>query len=96
VKYKKLWGFAGKKTLKLISLLVAVCLISFWLVEQSPIDPVRAYVGEMSVTPEKKAQLEEYWGVNTPLQEKFMNWAGNILLFHPMQLISNHHNLHFD
>jgi len=33
----------------------------------------------MAITPEKKAQLEEYWGVNTPPQEKFLNWAGNIL-----------------
>jgi len=74
----KLWAFAGKKTLKLISLLIAVCLVSFWLVEQSPIDPVRAYIGEMSITPEHKAQLEEYWGVNMPPQEKFLNWAGNI------------------
>jgi len=78
VKHEKLLEFAGKKTLKLISLLIVVCLASFWLVEQSPIDPVRAYIGEMGITPEKRAQLEEYWGVNTPPQEKFSNWAGNI------------------
>jgi peptide/nickel transport system permease protein len=77
--HEKLLGFAGKKTFKLISLLIVVCLASFWLIEQSPIDPVRAYIGEMSVTPEKQAQLEEYWGVNSPPQEKFLNWAGNIL-----------------
>lgn len=76
---EKLLGFAWKKTLKLISLLIGVCLASFWLVEQSPVDPVRAYIGEMSVTPEKQAQLEEYWGVNKPPQEKFLNWVGNIL-----------------
>ena len=76
---KKLWVFAGKKTFKLITLLIVVCLASFWLIEQSPIDPVRAYVGEMSITAEKKAQLEEYWGVNTSPQEKFVKWAGNIV-----------------
>ena len=69
----------GKKALKLIILLIVVCIASFWIVEQSPIDPVRAYIGEMSVQPEQKAKLEEYWGVNTPAQDKFLNWAKNIL-----------------
>ncbi|MEN4007076.1 MAG: ABC transporter permease [Methanobacterium sp.] len=79
MKHKKLLEFALKKTIKLISLLVMVCLASFWLIEQSPIDPVRAYIGEMAITPERVAQLEEYWGVNMPLQEKLLNWVGNIL-----------------
>ncbi|MEZ5333856.1 MAG: hypothetical protein R2741_00720 [Methanolobus sp.] len=71
--------FYGEKTLKLIFLLVVVCMASFWIVEQSPIDPVRAYIGEMSIQPEQKAKLEEYWGVNTPAHEKFLNWAENLL-----------------
>ncbi|AEK20159.1 putative dipeptide ABC transporter permease protein [Methanococcus maripaludis KA1] len=79
MEHKKLLDFLGKKTLKLISLLIAVCFVSFWLIEQSPIDPVRSYIGEMAITPEKRVQLEEYWGVNTPPAEKFLNWAGNIV-----------------
>lgn len=79
MKYEKIGFFIGKKTLRLISLLVVVCIASFWIVEQSPIDPVRAYIGEMSIQPEQKAKLDEYWGVNTPPEEKFLNWAGNIL-----------------
>lgn len=79
MKNEKLVGFAGKKALKLVSLLIFVSLFSFWLVEQSPIDPVRAYVGEMAISPEHKAQLEEYWGVNVPPHEKYFNWAVNIL-----------------
>lgn len=79
MKHEKIGIFIGKKTLRLISLLVVVCIASFWIVEQSPIDPVRAYIGEMSIQPEQKAKLDEYWGVNTPPQEKFLNWAGNLL-----------------
>ena len=79
MKYKKIGFFIGKKSLRLIVLLVVVCIASFWIVEQSPIDPVRAYIGEMSIQPEQKAQLDEYWGVNTPPEEKFLNWAGNVL-----------------
>lgn len=79
MKYEKLGIFMGKKTLKLIVLLIFVCVASFWIVEQSPIDPVRAYIGEMSIQPEQKAKMEEYWGVNTPAHEKFLNWAGSAL-----------------
>lgn len=76
---KKLAGFIGKKTLRLTSLLAVVCFVSFMLIQYSPIDPVRAYIGEMPVTAEHKAKLEEYWGVNTPAHEKFLNWGKDIL-----------------
>jgi len=79
LKHEKLLSFAGKKTIRLISLLIVVCFVSFLLIQMSPIDPVRSYIGEMSVTPEKRAQLEEYWGVNMPIQEKLLNWAGNVV-----------------
>lgn len=76
---KKLAIFTIKKLLKLICLLVVVSIASLWLVEQAPIDPVRIYIGAMSITPEQKLILEEYWGVNTPAHEKYLNWAGNAL-----------------
>jgi peptide/nickel transport system permease protein len=75
----KLTSFVEKKAFRLISLLIVVCFVSFMLIQYSPIDPVRAYIGEMPVTAEHKAKLEEYWGVNTPAHEKFLNWAGDIL-----------------
>lgn len=71
--------FISKKTIKLLSLLILVCIASFWLVANSPIDPVRAYVGEMSIQPEQRAKLEAYWGVNVPAHEKLINWGKNIL-----------------
>jgi peptide/nickel transport system permease protein len=76
---EKIVGFIGQKILRLISLLIVVCFVSFMLIQFSPIDPVRAYIGEMPVSEEHKAKLEEYWGVNTPPQEKFLNWAGDVL-----------------
>jgi peptide/nickel transport system permease protein len=79
VKNKKFGVFIGKKAIKLIFLLVIVSIASFWLVEQAPIDPVKVYIGAMSITPEQKVILEEYWGVNTPAREKYFNWVGSIL-----------------
>ena len=44
---KGLGKFFTKKILKLITLLVALCIITFALMELSPIDPVTAYVGSV-------------------------------------------------
>jgi peptide/nickel transport system permease protein len=41
---KKLAIFTTKKILKLICLMAVVSIASLWLVDQSPIDPVRIYI----------------------------------------------------
>ncbi len=67
--------------LKIISLLLAVSIIAFALVCASPIDPVQQYILGMGtvVSPERRAALEEYWGVNDPPVERYFNWLGNLL-----------------
>ena len=45
---KKIGVFLGKKFIRLITLLVALCIVTFILMELSPIDPVTAYVGASS------------------------------------------------
>ncbi|MDR3222377.1 MAG: ABC transporter permease [Methanobrevibacter sp.] len=76
--YKKLAKFLGFKIGTLIILLIAVSIISFTLVEISPIDPVRMNIGEMSVSQDKLADLNEYWGVNKSLPLKVVNWIDNL------------------
>jgi peptide/nickel transport system permease protein len=60
---------------------LAVCVITFWLVELSPIDPVRAYIGAdvMRVGPEQRAKIEAYWGLDRPPAERFMLWGQAVL-----------------
>lgn len=65
--------------LKMILLLTAVSIITFALTELSPIDTVSAYIGENSLSPEKRAEIEEYWGLNEPAVTRYLKWAGNIL-----------------
>ncbi len=77
--YKKVAIFLGYKTVRLLILLIAVALISFILVDLSPVDPVRAYIGEMTVSGEQIAKLQEYWGVGQPIWEKALTWLNNIL-----------------
>lgn len=78
---KQLLSFIIKKTLKFISLLFAVSLISFILVSHSPIDPVQSYIGaDMArVSPEQRANIEKYWGLNEPKTTQYINWVKAVL-----------------
>ncbi len=66
--------------LKMVLLLFAVSIIAFVLVNYSPVDPVQQYViGVGGVSPEQRLQLEEYWGVNDPPVERYMNWLSALM-----------------
>ncbi len=68
--------------MKFILLMVAVSMVTFVLVSVSPIDPVQANVGQaayVNMSEAKRAQLAEYWGVNTPLWERYASWLGDLL-----------------
>ena len=43
--YKRVIRYAGRQSLRSLSLLLAVCVVSFMLIVSSPIDPVEAYLG---------------------------------------------------
>ena len=81
MKFRILLCFIVKKTLRIASLLVALCGLSFWLMSQSPIDPVRAYVGAdmMRVGPEQRQQIARHWGLDQPPLEREKRWAASIL-----------------
>ncbi|MGI5984801.1 MAG: ABC transporter permease [Clostridiales bacterium] len=65
---------------RVITLLFAVSVIAFILVSLSPVDPVQQYVLSVgSVSPEQRAELEDYWGVNDPPVERFGNWFRAII-----------------
>lgn len=66
--------------IKIISLLLAVSIIAFALVSFSPVDPVQQYIlGVGAVSPEQRAEIEEYWGINEPPVQRYFNWLGALL-----------------
>ena len=65
--------------IKAFLLLVLVSVVTFTMIEVSPIDAVEAYIGENGVTAEQRAQIENYWGLNEPPVIRYIKWAGNIL-----------------
>lgn len=66
--------------IRLITLLIAVCIISFALISASPIDPVQAYVGEgVAVSPTQRENIGEFWGLNKSPVERFISWGSAII-----------------
>lgn len=68
-------------SLKIISLLLAVSIVSFVLVSASPVDPVQQYILGLgtAVSPQQRAELEAYWGVNEPPMERYLGWLSELL-----------------
>lgn len=67
-------------TIRMLTLVIAVCILSFILVSASPVDPLQAYVGaESTMSEEAKEEVAEYWGLNDPPVERFLTWANNTL-----------------
>lgn len=66
---------------KIISLLLAVSIIAFALVSASPVDPVQQYILGLgtAVSPEQRAEIEDYWGVNEPPVQRYFSWLGQVL-----------------
>ena len=78
---RNLFSYIGMKLIRLVTLLAAVCAVSFALAEKSPIDPVQAYIGAdlLRLGPEQRQQIEAYWGLDRPAAERFWNWASALL-----------------
>lgn len=66
--------------IRVITLLLAVSVISFALVSASPVDPVQQYImGIGPVSEEQRIEIEAYWGVDRPPAERYFNWLSALL-----------------
>lgn len=67
--------------LRQAALLGAVSLAVFLLMKASPVDPVDAYLGPAiaHVGADQKAQIAASWGLDRPVGEQYLIWAGHIL-----------------
>lgn len=80
--YAGVFHYIGKSLIKIILLLIAVSILSFMLVSLSPVDPVRAYIGEVGMTnmsAENLAKLEAYFGLNIPPVQRYWNWLSDFV-----------------
>lgn len=67
--------------LRLVVLLVLVAAGTFILLSFSPVDPIRAYIGNdlLHVPPEQYARIAARWGLDQPLWERFGHWFLRVL-----------------
>ena len=64
----------------MIALIILVSIVTFTLAVNSPIDPIRQYVGEgVTVGVEQREAIADYWGLNESKIQRFQKWLGNIL-----------------
>lgn len=64
-----------KNSIRMLSLLFAVSIISFALVSASPIDPVQQYImGIGPVSEEQRAEIEVYWELDKPPVAQYFSW----------------------
>lgn len=74
--------FVLRHIVRLALLLLAVSAVAFFLVGVSPVDPVQANVGQaayVNMSEAKRAQLAEYWGVDVPIWQRYLNWLASAL-----------------
>jgi peptide/nickel transport system permease protein len=74
-------SFIVRKVTRLTSLLIAISIITFFLISHSPIDPIQAYIGAdmMRVGPEQREKIAENWGLNQPPVQQFFHWGSSLL-----------------
>lgn len=76
----KSFKFFLYKFLRGVSLLLGLSILTFVMMQKSPIDPVTAYVGgDTSITQEQRTAIEKYWGLDRPAHEQYFAWLGNLL-----------------
>ena len=66
-----------KNMVRVVLLVLAVSVVTFWLMKSSTVDPLQANVGQAALGSMSQGQiekLEEYWGVNTPPAEQYLSW----------------------
>ena len=74
------YSYSGKILTRFISLILAVLLLTFGLMEASPMDPVETYIGSIKrISTEQRQMIRERWGVDKPLPTKIANWAKNAI-----------------
>ena len=76
---KGLLQYLTATVLRMMALLIAVTMLSFFLVHNAPMDPVDAFLGEVTVSEEQRAQIAEHWGLNRSPVEQYLIWVNNTL-----------------
>lgn len=76
---KNIVKFCLQNFLRIGLLLLAVSILSFCLITASPIDPIDAYIGTLSVTEEQHQNIAAFWGLDKPPLERLTCWLKKVI-----------------
>ncbi len=74
-----------QRVLLMIPTMIAISIIVFVIIQLPPGDYLESYIAELqaqgeSVDPQKIAFLREHYGLDKPLVEQYLRWAGGMLV----------------
>ena len=74
-------GALASAIARLMALLLVTAAGTFMLLSFSPVDPIRAYIGNdlLHVPPEQYPLIAARWGLDLPLWERFLHWFSQML-----------------
>lgn len=73
-----MWIYLLKRLLSIVPIFIGLSLIVFLIMAMIPGNPAEALLGAWA-TPENVARISQDLGLNKPLYQQYLLWAGNIL-----------------
>ena len=67
--------YSMRRMLAMIPLLVGITLLNFMLYALTPVDPVNSFIGLNRDLLENRELIEEAWGLNKPIYQRYIDWA---------------------
>lgn len=76
------WRRVARRILSMLGTLLGVAVLVFIMLRAIPGSQITAGLGTeaAALTPEQRAALEAYYGIDKPLVVQFFNWLGNVLI----------------
>jgi peptide/nickel transport system permease protein len=73
-------GYAARRLLFAVPLLIGITFVSFFVIHLAPGDPTEVQMGDLSVRGQQSVkQLREIYGLDKPLHEQYWNWLKRIV-----------------
>ncbi len=78
-------AFVVRRLLLMVPTLISISLIVFIIIQLPPGDYLESYIAELqaqgeSVDPQKIAFLREHYGLDKPMWEQYLHWAGGMFV----------------
>ncbi len=76
----KIFNYILNNFIKMIILIILVCIVTFTLLVNSPIDPIKQYIGTgVTVSADQREAISDYWGLDDSKVVRFQKWFIKIL-----------------